>query len=244
MVAMMDMNWLLAAIAVVIAGLVRGFSGFGAGLILVPSLSLLYNPLVAVVSVVIMELIPALQLVPKAAGRCHWRSVLPMSLAALVTVPLGSWLLVVIDEHSMRLLISLMVLLGTAVLASGWRYQPLVHDHKAPLLTGAVSGILSGATGLGGLPVILYYLSGSHKAEVTRASMVMFLFVTVLMSLSMFIYHGIISREILMRCLSLAPLLLLATWAGGRVFGKVSENTFRNVLLMMLTTIGMMTLVF
>jgi len=218
MVAMMDMNWLLAAIAVVIAGLVRGFSGFGAGLILVPSLSLLYNPLVAVVSVVIMELIPALQLVPKAAGRCHWRSVLPMSLAALVTVPLGSWLLVVIDEHSMRLLISLMVLLGTAVLASGWRYQPLVHDHKAPLLTGA--------------------------AEVTRASMVMFLFVTVLMSLSMFIYHGIISREILMRCLSLAPLLLLATWAGGRVFGKVSENTFRNVLLMMLTTIGMMTLVF
>jgi hypothetical protein len=137
-----------------------------------------------------------------------------------------------------------MVLLGTGVLASGWRYQPVSFNSRAPLFTGAVSGILSGATGLGGLPVILYYLSGTHKAEVTRASMVMFLFVTVLMSLLMFIYHGIISREILLRCVSLAPLLLLGTWAGGRVFGRVSDTTFRNVLLLILSAIGMMTLVF
>ena len=240
----MDITFILASLAVLVAGLVRGFSGFGAGLVLVPSLSLLYSPQVAVVSVVIMELIPAVQLVPRAARRCHWASVLPMALAALVTIPLGSYVLVVIDEHSMKMIIAVMVLLGTATLASGWRYRPLESSHKAPLMTGAVSGILSGATGLGGLPVILYYLSGTQKAEVTRASMVMFLMVSVIMSLLMFVYHGIVSRDILWLCLSLAPLLLLSTWMGGRIFGRVSDNTFRHVLLVMLGTIGMVALVF
>ncbi|MDT8405262.1 hypothetical protein [Sulfuriflexus sp.] len=46
----------LAAVAVLVAGFIRGFSGFGAGMILVPVLSLLYSPVVAVVTVALLEL--------------------------------------------------------------------------------------------------------------------------------------------------------------------------------------------
>ena len=50
----------IAIIAVLAAGVLRGFSGFGAGMVLVPSLSLLYNPMVAVITVVLLETIPAI----------------------------------------------------------------------------------------------------------------------------------------------------------------------------------------
>lgn len=239
----MDLNFAFAALAVAVAGIVRGFSGFGAGMILVPVLSLLYGPVVAVVSVVIMELVPAVQLLPGVLHRCDWRSVVPMSVAAVITVPLGSYVLVVIDEHSMRMLISVLVLSGVGLLASGWRYRSADSNRSAPVVTGAVSGMLSGATGLGGLPVVMYYLSGTQRAEVTRASVVIFLFVSVMVSLAMFIYHGIITRDILIRCLSLAPLLLVSIWIGGRLFGRTSESLFRNLLLVMLTVVSVLMLV-
>ena len=93
-----------------LAGFVRGYSGFGAGMVLVPVLSLLYNPQFAVVSVVILELIASIQLLPGAIGQCHWRSVIPLSLSSVLAVPLGSLLLVNLDAETMRRCIALVVL--------------------------------------------------------------------------------------------------------------------------------------
>lgn len=238
----MEMEWWLAAVAVMLAGIVRGFSGFGAGLILVPSLGLVYGPLSAVVSVVILELIPAAQLMPRAIKHCHWNSVVPMMLAAGITVPMGSFVLVIMDEHAVRSMIAIMVLLATAVLASGWRFSNPQAAKSGPVMTGALSGMLSGAAGLGGLPVVIYYLSGVHRADVTRSSIIMFLFVTVMISLCTFIYHGIVTQEIVLRCLSFAPILLAATWLGGRIFGRVSEDRFRSILMLVMSAVGLITL--
>lgn len=237
-----DLNWLIAALAVFIAGIVRGFSGFGAGLILVPSLSLIYGPVTAVVSAMLLELVPALQLMPRALKHCHWRSVTPMVAAAMVTVPLGSMLLVVMEEQLIRVMIAVMVLLGTAILATGWRVSGKGDRRPVALVTGAVSGVLSGAIGLGGVPVVMFYLSSAHRAEVTRSSIIMFLLVTVLVSLMTFMFHGIVSEQIVLRCLSLAPLLLAATWLGGRIFGRVSEARFRSILLLLMSAVGVATL--
>lgn len=241
--ASMELHWYLAAMSVMVAGIVRGFSGFGAGLVLVPSLSLIYGPMNAVVSVVLLELIPTAQLMPRAIKHCHWPSVLPMMLAATVTVPLGAALLVVMNENTVRHMIAIMVLLATALLASGWRLSQAGRTRTGPLMTGAISGVLSGAAGLGGLPVIMYYLSTAHLARVTRSSIILFLFVTVMVSLISFVFHGIVSEAVVLRCMSLAPVLLAATWLGGRIFGHVSEQRFRSILLMLMSAVGLITLV-
>jgi hypothetical protein len=106
-----------------------------------------------------------------------------------------------------------------------------------------VSGILSGSTGLGGLPVVMYYLSSLNRAAETRASMVVFLFITMMVSLVTFMYHGIISKEIIYRCLTLIPVLIFATWIGGLLFGKVTDKAFRYILLSFLGGIAILTLV-
>jgi len=234
----LTIEFYFAIVAVLIAGILRGFSGFGAGMVLVPSLSLLYNPMVAVVSVVLLETIPAIQLLPNVISKCHWRSVIPMSLASIVTIPMGSLILVNADVDVMRNSISILVLLSVFILAIGWQYKG-GYSLKASTITGVASGLISGATSLGGLPVILYYLSGSQETKVTRASIIVFLVITVLVSLLTYTTYGIITSEVLLRTAMLAPFFIVAIWFGGRLFGKASEALFRMITLLLLGSVGL-----
>lgn len=230
-----EMYW--AILAVLIAGVLRGFSGFGAGMVLVPSLSLLYSPIIAVVTVVLLEIIPSIQLLPNALSRCEWRSVVPMSLAAVVTIPLGSFILVHTDAAVMQRSISILVLVCVIVLATGWRYKG-EYTSRQSAATGFASGLIGGATSLGGLPVILYYLSGKNSTAVTRASIVVFLVVSTLVSLVTYFSHGIVSSAVVLRASWLAPFFVISIWLGGHMFGKVSEFIFRAVTLALVGSVG------
>jgi len=227
----------LATIVIFIAGVMRGFSGFGAGMILVPSLSLIYNPMVAVISVVLLEIIPIIQMFPKSIKQCHWKTVLPLSLGAVVIIPFASLLLLHADEEMMRYTIAALVMMCVMVLASGWRYSGEA-SVSATTTTGIVSGLIGGATCMGGLPIVLYYLSTNLPVQVIRASIVVFLVVSSLVALISYSSHQLISEEVLTRCLGMTPIYMLAIWFGGNLFGKVSESFFRKLTMVILASAG------
>jgi len=227
----------LATLVIFVAGVMRGFSGFGSGMILVPSLSLIYDPLAAIITVVLLEIIPIIQMFPKSIRNCHWRTVLPLSLGAVVIIPFASLLLLHADESVMRYSISILVILCVLVLASGWRYQGEA-TVSATTTTGIVSGLIGGATCMGGLPIVMYYLSTNLSVQVIRASIVVFLVITSIVALVSYSSHDLISMEIFMRCVWMTPVYILAIWFGGSLFGKVSESLFRNLTLVILASAG------
>lgn len=238
-----DVYLLVAGCGAALAGFVRGYSGFGSGMIMVPIFSLMYDPRFAVVSAVIMELIASIQLVPDAIAKCDWRSVIPMSLSSLFAIPLGSLLLMSLDAQTMTRCIAVVVLASVVLLA----IKPRAYDkhRRGPLaayITGASSGVVSGATSLGGLPVILYYLSGNLSSGKSRASMVVFLVVTAVVTLLAFVWHGIISKEILLFSAMIAPPFAISIWLGKRLFGSTPESSFRRSTLLLLGALGLILL--
>lgn len=241
---MIDFNLLLslAAVSVFAGGFLRGFSGFGAGLAIVPMLSLIYRPADAVVMFALLEVIAALQLIPAVARQAQWRSVVAISVSAAATVPLGAMLLVTIDADLMRRMIAVFVLAFTAVLASGWRFRG-APSRAVELAVGSVSGVLAGAATLGGPPVILFYLSGIQRASVVRASLtVYFVFVT-LWALLTFAWIGIVTADLMLRAVILAPGYVLGMVLGSRLFRFASERAFRRSALGLLVIIGLVVLV-
>lgn len=235
-----DAILLLAGLGSALAGFVRGYSGFGSGMILVPVLTLLYDPQFAVVSVVMLELIASAQMLPGVFGQCHWRSVIPMSLSSVVAVPLGTLLLVNLDAETMRQGIALVLLASVLIIASRSRSKVKHSNNRtAALITGASSGVISGATSLGGPPVILYYLSGNLSVSVTRASIVVFLVATALVTLMTYITHEIVTKEVLQFTAWLAPIFIISIFLGKRLFGKTSEAVFRAGTLMLLGSVGL-----
>ena len=65
----------LAAIAIVtVAGLVRGITGFGGAMLMTPVLSILFGPVPAVVTALLLETAAALVMFPDALPRARWQS--------------------------------------------------------------------------------------------------------------------------------------------------------------------------
>ena len=117
---------LVIVVGVVFAGgFLRGFTGFGAALIIVPVLSIIYTPQVAVIMHLLMEIPSTIQLLPSALQKSEKRCIFPMLVALLAGVPLGAFLLSIIDEQILRVIISVFVLIAVCLLASNWRYSAI-----------------------------------------------------------------------------------------------------------------------
>ena len=229
--------------AALIAGVVRGFSGFGSAMILTPALSVLYGPAIAVPISLALELLVTVPLLPGSIRLVEWRRIAVLCLAAFAAVPLGVWLLLTLPPVAMRIAISAVILGFVAILAFGWRYhgRPSI---AATLATGAASGVLNGASGMAGPPVVFYYLSGSAPAPQVRASLIIYFALVDAVSVAALAIGGTIDRMTLMRALWLTPVFLAAAWLGARAFRHASEAFYRRVALVILSAIALASLAF
>ena len=104
-----------------LAGLVRGFSGFGSALIYMPLIAAVYSPRVAASTLLLIDTLCSPPFALQAMPQCNWREVVPVSVAGAVALPFGVMALVLIDPLLLRWLIAVMVLLALLALATGWR---------------------------------------------------------------------------------------------------------------------------
>ena len=139
------------AIAIALGGFLRGFLGFGAALLMVPILSSILTPAVGLVIMYLVEVPTVLYLMPPALKKGNVKIVFPMILALLVTIPIGFYFVVSLDPEIIRIVISVMVILMVALLASGWKPKGEIN-LLTMMLGGGFSGLVNGAAGVGGPP--------------------------------------------------------------------------------------------
>ncbi len=227
--------------ATVIAGLVRGFSGFGTAMVLVPPLSLVFGPAAAIPIMSLVDTTGSLGLLPRALRRCTWREVAPLALGASLLMPLGVYLLIVVDQELLRWVISLAILGLVALLASGWRYQA----QPRPLLSvgiGGAAGLMGGSIGIAGPPVILFWLGGQSAAATVRANTIVFFALLAVVGWISFLVGGLITREVLLIAAVLLPIYMLSLWLGAHGFRFAGEAWFRRLALGIIAVIALASL--
>ena len=229
----------LLMLSAVAAGLVRGFTGFGAGLVLAPALGLLIGPARAIPVLVLLDAIAGVQLLPSAARRADWRRTLLLAAAAAVGIPAGATLLVSIDPAIVQRALSVVVLVFVAVLASGWRYRG-TPGVVATGFAGGLSGLLTGFAGIGGPPVVLLHLLGPDEAAASRANLIAYFFLSQLLALLSFGFHSLLSPAVLRDAAFLAPAFLISLHLGGRWFARAPERAYRGAALGVLTAVAIL----
>jgi uncharacterized membrane protein YfcA len=214
--------------SVFLAGLARGFSGFGAALIFIPLASALIGPQLASPILLVIDLICAAGLIPDAARKADKRDVGAMAAGAALAVPAGVALLVYVDPIAVRWLISVTAILFLALLVSGWRYR---GKPSAPLAAGVgvVAGVYSGAAQLGGPPVVAYWLGGHNPAVTVRANIVFYFAISSLFSAVSYAYAGLLTAQVFLLSLLCGPLYGAGLFLGARSFGLASEESFRRI---------------
>jgi uncharacterized membrane protein YfcA len=211
-----------------IAGLARGFSGFGGALIFVPLASSVVGPRLAAPLLLIVDAVAASSLIPNAWRNAARREVGTMAAGALVGVPLGALLLAMADPLALRWGLASMVAVSLVVLVSGWRYRGR-RTKPVTVGVGLVAGLLSGSIQVGGPPVIAYWLSSPLGPHIVRANFVLYFAISGLLSGVAYVAGGVLTHAALVLALLVAPAYGLGIYLGSRMFGLASETTFRRI---------------
>lgn len=222
-----------------VAGLMRGFAGFGSAMLMAPIFAILFGSAEMVVTVVAIELVVSVQLFPQVRSHADWKTLMPMSIAACIAMPFGVWALASIDKNTIVTAVSAIIVGFVVLMWSGWKYAGR-RSAFASAAVGAVSGAMMATTSVGGPPVLLYLLSGDDPPRVNRANIVTYYFLTQFLLIVIVLATGVAGWNALLRAVVLFPVMIVGAWAGGRLFhGLASERVYRNVALGILFATGL-----
>ncbi len=219
--------WWIAA-AALIAGMVRGFSGFGTAMIYLPVAAQFVPPVWAIVTLTIMDVFGPLPNVPRAWRAAHRRDLLRLAIGAAAILPLGLMLLAVIRPETYRFAVSGLSLFLLLCLIFGLRWR---GNLRPPLVygIGGLSGFSGGLAGLPGPPVILTYMASPHPPEVIQANTLLHLFVFEFLILGMIALRGELGwTPVLIGVMMIVP-NMAGNVLGARIFHPGREKVYRNV---------------
>jgi uncharacterized protein len=237
-------HWQLLALssaAILLAAIVRGFSGFGFSLLSITAISLVMPVPEVVPSIFLLEVAASLNLVPGIWREIHWKSLRWLMLGYVVGLPVGTYALINAPADPAQILLGICVI-GTAIMMlRGFRlkYTP---GPTASTVTGAASGVLNGAFGIGGPPVVLFYLSTPGAAAIGRASIIFFFLFTDLLGVGYFATQGLVTQQSFVQFVFWMPTLLIGVWIGAHGFRRIDQATFRRwvlIILIGLAVLGM-----
>jgi uncharacterized membrane protein YfcA len=231
----------VAAAVALLAGVTRGFSGFGGAMIYMPLIAMIYDPRIAAVTVLLVDFVSATPFALAELRRCTWREVAPLSVAMAAGLPVGVWLLLVLDPIVLRWCIAAMVLSAVPILASGWRYH---GTPRLPLTIGVgmFSGVSAGSVLIAGPPVILYWLGGGNSARIVRANLMVFFMICDIMLVAIFGYANLFEARPLALSVLLGVPYLAGMGLGSLFFHGASDRLYRNIAYVIITLAAIVSL--
>lgn len=242
------MGWLgfgaaqLAAIGAIalLAFVVRGVSGFGSSMVGIGGLSLLLPPQQVVPAFLALELLTTAHLLPGVWRQIDWRSLRWVIGGCALATPLGLTLLARLDAGTMRLGVSLCLLVIAALMLSGLAQRWAPRQTPGPLgalAVGAVSGALNGAVGISGPPAIVFYFA-TTAAATSRATLIAYFLFTDVWALALAGGAGLLTSAALPLITVALPFSLAGIWLGSRLYLRLDEAQLRRLVWWLLAALG------
>ena len=215
------------------AATIRGLTGFGMAITLVPLLSLIIAPAEAVVVGILVQVLIGPLGLPKIIADAERKSAYAIAGWAVLATPLGLWLLGITPPDVARLLIALTAIgaLLLMLLPSAPGQQPGALET---VLTGIACGILTGFAAMPGPPVVPYYVGRDLPRETTKTSMMLIFTIAGGAGLLSGILTGVMALQLTLLSVLLFPAVIAGNRLGERASGAISDPvwpTFVGVVL-------------
>ena len=224
-------------IAVFVAGVVKGLTGFGFSLAAVPFLVLLLGPRTAIPIVIILNALTNIGLYLSVRKSANLGRIKPLIIAGIVSVPVGMVLLLVLNVTILKIIIGCTICIFALAFLVGFKRQ--VRNEKRGLIAaGLLSGVLNGAISTGGPPVILFLSNQGDAKQPFRANLIAYFFFLSLASVPIFFAGGLVTFTVTRYALIFFPALVLGALAGNWLLRRVPEETFRIIALLVVMAAG------
>ena len=231
----------LAMAAIFVAAILRAFTGFGFALMAVPVLGLMFEPLLVIPIVLMLEVVTGAQLVPGAWAPTDKTLFRRLSIAAVILMPVGVLVLTQLTGDQMRLVLAGVVILSISLFAYSARAGEKGGLKATPMgayIAGGFSGMLTGAAGVPGPPVLGYMLGAKLDPNVQRATLLTYFLLIDVATLIALLIAGAPALDSVLRAILFLPVLIIGNVVGARAFKRFSADAYRPVTLVLLLFIA------
>jgi uncharacterized membrane protein YfcA len=231
---------LVAVIAgAVVAGFVQGLSGFAFGMVAMAFWAWLVAPQLAGPLVVFCSLLGQLMAIGSVRGGFERRLVLPFIAGGVMGVPLGAALLPQIDQTAFKAAIGGLLLLWCPImLFAGNLPQIQGGGRLADGVVGMVGGIMGGLGGLSGPAPTLWSMLRGWSKDTQRAVIQSFNLAMHLLTATVYIASGLVTIDTLRLFAVAAPAMIVPVLLGARLYARLSQTAFRQLILILLLFAG------
>jgi uncharacterized membrane protein YfcA len=153
-----------------LATLIRSAFGFGEALVAVPLLALLIPVEVAAPLAVLVSITVAVVIVLEDWHKIHLGSAWRLVLSTLFGIPLGLLLLTAVPEPVVKAILAV-VIIAFSVYCLARRTPVTLQNERLAWLFGFGAGVLGGAYGMNGPPLVIYGTLRRWSAEQFRATL-------------------------------------------------------------------------
>ncbi len=231
---------MLAEIVLVgaLSGFVQGLSGFAFGLVATSLWAWMMKPQDVVVLVVLGSVIGQFTSFMSVRKHVEVRLVAPFLLGGLVGVPAGVTVLHSLDAPVFRAIVGVGLVVFCTVMLAAPRLPSVRAGAWADGLVGLISGVLGGASGLAGPPMIIWCAMRGWEMRTQRATYQSFFIVVQCLILTFMIWKGTISSDLVATFVWLAPAVVLSSWLGARIAKRYDQKAFKQIVFALLLAAG------
>jgi uncharacterized membrane protein YfcA len=208
------------------ATLIRSAFGFGEALFAVPLLALRLPLAIAAPLAVLISITIAAIVVAQDWQKIHLRSTLSLVFATLFGIPMGLWLLTSSHQRAAKVALAALIIAFAAYSLIG-RKPPELRADSLPWLLGCgfFAGVLGGAYGMNGPPLVVYGAMRRWPAREFRATLQGYFLPASLLGMAGYWFQGLwiapVTHYYLISLPVTVPAILLGRAINHRLRGEV-----------------------
>ena len=229
------------AFGIFAAYVIRGMSGFGAGLIAAPMLAFVLPLAVVIPTTGLLVIVLFLVITVRDRREVIWPELKRLAPPTVVGVACGVVLFGFLDNHLMLIMLGgflvVYALYMTAVDVFGLPQFHFSERWAWPLgFSGAFVDTMFG--GGGGTLVVIYMHARGLGRPQFRATLAMLWFIELVVRIAGYAIEGYYTIRVLTLVAMLVPVMWLGTWVGEHLGNRVSPLTFSRILAVLLLLSG------
>jgi uncharacterized protein len=240
----MRADWsILPVLAVIfIATLIRSAFGFGEALVAVPLLSLIMPVEEAVPLATLVSITVAGVVVAQDWHKIHVRSAGWLVISTLFGIPLGLWLLAAAPESVVKAILAI-VIIGFSLYCLVSRNKFELKNDRLAWLFGFGAGVMGGAYGMNGPPLVIYGSLRHWSTEHFRATLQGYFLPASVVAMCGFWLAGLWIQNVTRYYLWSLPIVLVAIFLGRAINQRLKGRLFLRFIHIGLLLIGAMLLI-
>jgi uncharacterized protein len=224
---MMEPATVYVLLVVFVATLVRSAFGFGEALFAVPLLALRLPLGIAAPLAVLLSITVAGVVVAQDWQKIHVRSTGWLLSASVIGIPLGLLLLTSSHQRAVRVVLALLIMAFSGYSLVGRKPPELKKDNLAWLLgCGLLAGIMGGAYGMNGPPLIIYGAMRRWSAQHFRATLQGYFLPASTAGMIGYWLRGLWVPAVTHYYLIALPVVLPAIWLGRVINHRLRGHSF------------------